>query len=295
VQIRRKKERILVALICCRAGIAIAVATALLHTSLLHQSIACLSESVRLCRVPNNSDRLSYITVGNGSASNRGASFPHRLQDSNRLHLRSRTASAAGQLHASSSILLFRNTSTAQSETLPPADILPLSFAQTQPSGPATSARVQRAARKQGSLAFLAATRSRPCTPRPPRAVFRSRLDRELPKRVISVDADSKDQRDSRQCKWGWCVSWPALEPGQSNAAWRSPTVAAKKGPDDGDGQCELRLLRAARVPAYPRTHARSSTEPTRWQLLLPSFNLVLALRADRGPPAQQTPLLMSR
>jgi hypothetical protein len=135
----------------------------------------------------------------------------------------------------------------------------------------------------------------RPCTPRPPRAVFRSRLDRELPKRVISVGADSKDQRDSRQCKWGWCVSWPALEPGQSNAAWRSPTVAAKKGPDDGDGQCELRLLRAARVPAYPRTHARSSTEPTRWQLLLPSFNLVLALRADRGPPAQQTPLLMSR
>jgi hypothetical protein len=83
--------------------------------------------SVCLCRVPNNSDRLSYITVGNGSASNRGASFPHRLQD-NRLHLRSRTASAAGQLHASSSILLFRNISTAQSETHPPADLLPLSI-----------------------------------------------------------------------------------------------------------------------------------------------------------------------
>jgi hypothetical protein len=48
---------------------------------ILHQSIAFLSESVCLCRVPNNSDRLSYITVGNGSASNRGASFPHRLQD----------------------------------------------------------------------------------------------------------------------------------------------------------------------------------------------------------------------
>jgi hypothetical protein len=206
-----------------------------------------------------------------------------------------RTAAVAGQLHASSSILLFRNISTAQSETHPPADLLPLSFAQTQPSGPSTSARVQRAARKQGSLAFLAATRSRPCTPRPPRAVFRRRLHRELPKRVISIaDADSNDQRDSRQCKckckWGSRVSWPALEPGhpiprgdhQMLLRRRVQTMEMDSLSCDG---CVLLVCLCTRVLAPVRPLSRRDGNCC----YLASISFWHC-----GTPAQQTPLLMS-
>jgi hypothetical protein len=44
--------------------------------------------------------------------------------------------------------------------------------------------------------------------------------DTELPKQVILTATKTSDTRDTG--KWGSRVSWPAFEPSQSNAAWRS-------------------------------------------------------------------------
>jgi hypothetical protein len=95
-----KEEGIVVALLCCCVGIAIAVATS--FATYLQQSIACLSE-VSVCAV-----FLTTVIASLTSPSVMGLprivarAFPTDCKrQSNRLHLRSRTASeAAGQLHA---------------------------------------------------------------------------------------------------------------------------------------------------------------------------------------------------
>jgi hypothetical protein len=279
-------------LLCCCVGIAIAVATS--FATYLQQSIACLSE-VSVCAV-----FLTTVIASLTSPSVMG--LPRIVARAFPTDCKTTGCTSVAELHQQQGSSTHRQASccSAISPRLRARHIRqPTSyhslFAQTQPSGPATSARVQRAVRKQGSLAFLAATRSRPCTPRPPRAVFRRRLHRELPKRVISIaDADSNDQRDSRQCKckckWGSRVSWPALEPGhpiprgdhQMLLRRRVQTMEMDSLSCDG---CVLLVCLCTRVLAPVRPLSRRDGNCC----YLASISFWHC-----GTPAQQTPLLMS-